>query len=289
MTLDVRARRSALYLPASNERAIQKARISPCDVVILDLEDAVTPDMKEVARDIAVRAVAEGGFGAREVVVRTNGLDTPWGQADLAQVGGVGPDVILVPKVNDAASVLAYDAALRHSRPDTRLWAMIETAMSIFRLEAIAACAGGTRLSGLVLGTNDLAKETGAELTVDRAPFTSVLGLSVIAARAHGLVVLDGVFNDLEDEEGFATQCRQGRRFGFDGKTVIHPRQIEPCNAAFSPSADEIAWSQAIVDAFERPENRDKGAIRLEGRMVERLHLDRARRTAAGAGFSKAN
>lgn len=276
-----RRRRSALYLPASNARAIEKARGLACDVVILDLEDAVAPDAKAMARDQAIAAVRERGFGSRELVVRVNGVDTEWGADDLAALADAKPDAILVPKVDDAAGLARYAAALAGS--DTPLWAMIETARSIFRLDEIAATAIDGPLAGFVMGTNDLAKEMGAELDVARAPFLGMLALSVAAARAYGLTILDGVFNDIEDADGLATQLRQAVAFGFDGKTLIHPGQVAACNTAFTPNADAVTRARAVVEAFATPENAAKGAIRLDGRMVERLHLHQARRTLAAA------
>lgn len=279
--MNIRPRRSALYLPASNPRALEKARTLPCDVVILDLEDAVAPDAKELARAQAVDAVRAGGFGAHELVVRVNGLETPWGADDLRALAGLAPDAVLVPKVSDGGDIAAYQAFLSETPETVRLWAMIETTRSLFRLDGIARMSADTRLSAFVLGTNDLAKEMGATLTTARLPFVGALGLAVAAARAYGLAILDGVFNELEDEAGLAEQCRQGAEFGFDGKTLIHPRQIEPCNAAFSPSVEAIRWAETILAAFDLPENAGKGAIRVEGRMVERLHLVAARRTLA--------
>jgi len=278
---DVRPRRSALYLPASNARAIEKARTAPCDAVILDLEDAVAPDMKPLAREQAVAAVKEGGFGRRELIVRANGLDTPWGADDLAAFAAAGPDAVLVPKISDGGEVRAADAFLKDAPEGTRLWVMIETARAAFRLDDIAAASGDTRLAGFVMGVNDLAKETGGEQGVLREPFQAILGLAVAAARAYGLAILDGVYNALDDDEGLAQQCFQGRRFGFDGKTLIHPRQIDICNSAFTPGEAEVEWARRIVAAFEEPENASKGAIRVDGKMVERLHLVQARRMIA--------
>lgn len=272
-----RPRRSALYLPASNAKAIAKARTLACDVVILDLEDAVAPDAKEIARDQAVAAVQEGGFGARELVVRVNGLETEWGAADLAAMGTCAPDAILVPKIMARADVDRYAARVASGTP---LWAMIETAGALFRLDEIA---GADRLAALVMGTNDLAKETGAQPGPDRLPFVGALGLAVAAARAHGIAILDGVYNAIDDDAGFCAEARQGVEFGFDGKTLIHPRQIELCNAAFLPAAAELAWARQIIAAFDHPENAAKGAIRVEGRMVERLHLHQAHRVLAAA------
>lgn len=275
--MTARPRRSALYLPASNTKAIAKARTLPCDVVILDLEDAVAPDAKAMARDQAVAAVQEGGFCSRELVVRVNALETEWGHADLAALGASAPDAILVPKITGRADIERYAAAAAGKTP---LWAMIETAAALFRLDEIAA---SDRLAALVMGTNDLAKEMGAQPGPLRLPFVGALGLAVAAARAHGLAVLDGVFNAIEDDGGFTAEARQGVEFGFDGKTLIHPRQIELCNAAFRPDAAAIAWAEEIVAAFDQPENAAKGAIRLEGKMVERLHLDHAHRVLAAA------
>ena len=275
--MTIRRRRSALYLPASNQRAIAKARELPADVIILDLEDAVAPDAKADARAQAVAAVAEGGFGTRELVVRINGLDTEWGEADLAALSWAETAAVLVPKIAAAADLVAYRSKVGGSTP---LWAMIETAASLFRLDEIAAAEG---LEAFVMGTNDLAKETGARLGGSRLPFVGALGLAVAAARANGIAIFDGVFNDFDDEEGFTAEARQAVEFGFDGKTLIHPRQIGPCNRAFSPDEAEIAWARKILSAFDEPENAAKGAIRVDGKMVERLHLHRARSVLAAA------
>jgi len=276
--IDARPRRSALYMPASNARAVEKARDLPCDVVILDLEDAVAPDAKVEARALAAAAVQAGGFGSREVVIRINGLDTLWGAEDLAAAARAAPDAILVPKVSSAADVAACDGALVGK---TRLWAMIETCAAVFALDAIAATAATTRLGAWVIGTNDLAKEMRCRPGVDRAPLLGPLSLAVAAARGQGLAILDGVFNEIQDEAGFERQCAQGLAFGFDGKTLIHPKQVEPANRAFSPAPDEVAWARAVVEAFDLPENSAKGVLRLDGRMVERLHLAEAQRLLA--------
>ncbi len=276
-----RPRRSALYLPAANPKALAKARTLPVDVVILDLEDSVAPEYKPEARAMAVAAVAEGGFGRRELVVRTNGLATPWGADDLAAVAVAGPDAVLVPKVSSAEEVGQYDAALAAAPPRTRLWIMIETCACLPRLHELAACAADTRLAGFVLGTNDLAKEMHARLTPARTPFLPVLTMAVIAARAHGLVVLDGVCNEFRDLALFRAEAEQGLEFGFGGKTLIHPDQVEPCNAVFSPSAAEVAWAEAVEAAFALPENAGKGAIKIEGKMAELLHLEQAQRVLA--------
>ena len=281
MTKPFRPRRSALYLPASNPKALAKARTLPADVVILDLEDAVAPENKAEARAMAVTAVAEGGFGQRELVVRANGLDTEWGADDLA--AAAGPDAVLVPKVSSPAEVRAYDAALAAAPAHTRLWIMIETCACLPVLYDLAACASDTRLAGFVLGTNDLAKEMRARPGPARTPFLPILTMAVAAARAHGLVVLDGVCNEFRDLDRFAAEAAQGLEFGFDGKTLIHPDQIAPCNAVFSPDAAEIAWAEAVEAAFALPENAGKGAIKVDGKMVELLHLDQARRVLAVA------
>jgi len=275
---NVRPRRSALYLPASNAKALEKARTLDCDVVILDLEDSVAPETKESARKQAVEAVQAGGFGRRELVVRVNGLDTPWGKDDLRALAVVAPDAILVPKVNDDADIHRYNAALGAMSASVNLWAMIETAKCLFRLDEIAAASAHSRLSLFVMGTNDLAKEMGAALTIARAPFLGALALTVAAARAYGLGILDGVFNGIDDDAGLLAQLQQGLEFGFDGKTLIHPRQIQSCNEVFTPSADMISWAKSVIAAFELPENADKGAIRVDGKMVERLHLAQAKR-----------
>lgn len=284
MTDIARPRRSALYMPASNAKAIDKARSLACDVVILDLEDAVAPEAKETARAQAVEAVRAGGFGRREVVIRVNGLDTPWGADDLAAAAQAAPDAVLVPKVNSAADVAAYDAALKSAPAATRLWAMIETCASLFALSEIAGAASSTRLSCWVMGTNDLAKEMRCRQTPGREPFLGALGLSVAAARGAGLSILDGVYNDIENLEGLEAVCEQGVDFGFDGKTLIHPKQVEICNRVFSPAAAEVDWARSVIAAFGLPENKGKGAIRVEGRMAELLHLAQAERLVAVAG-----
>lgn len=281
MTAPARPRRSALYLPASNAKALAKARGLPVDTVILDLEDSVAPDGKEEARAMAVAAVREGGFGRREVVVRANGLNTPWGADDLAAIAAAGPDAVLVPKIDGVDDIRAYHAALAAAPAQTRLWVMIETCAVLPRLHDVAACTAGSRLAGFVLGTNDLAKEMRAQLLPGRVPFQPVLTMAVAAARAHGLVVLDGVCNEFRDLGAFRAEAEQGLLFGFDGKTLIHPDQIEPCNAVFSPSASELDWAARVVAAFAAPDNVGKGVIKLDGKMVELLHLDQARRLLA--------
>ena len=278
--MNIRPRRSVLYMPADNARALEKARSLPCDCVIIDLEDAVAPENKLAARAQAAATVRAGGFGGREVVIRVNGRDTPWGAEDLAAAVEAQPDAILVPKVNDAADVAAYDTAIS-GQP--RLWAMIETCASIFQLDAIGRAAANTRLDAWVIGTNDLAKEMRCRPGADRAPLLPALALAVTAARAHGITVIAGVFNDIGDAEGLARQCAQGADFGFDGKSLIHPGQVGPANTAFSPTAEEIDWAKAVVAAFALPENADKGVVKIGGKMTERLHLAQAQRALAVA------
>ena len=283
--MTIRPRRSVLYMPGSNARAIEKARTLPVDAVILDLEDSVAPDAKAAARRQVADAVTAGGFGAREVVVRVNGLDTPWHVDDVTVAAHAAPDAILVPKISTPNELDAIGQRLFDLKTDlrTRVWAMIETPLAIFNILALAAEAhdSETRLAAFVLGTNDLAKETRARIVPGRAPMLPWLMSCVAAARIYGIDVLDGVYNDLGDNEGFARECAQGREMGFDGKTLIHPGQIAPCNAAFSPSEDEVGQARKIIAAFERPENRDKGVVQIDGRMIERLHADMARRTLA--------
>ncbi|RXD05838.1 CoA ester lyase [Sphingomonas sp. UV9] len=261
-------------MPASNARAIAKARTLDCDVVILDLEDAVAPDEKAGARDRVVEAVREGGFGTRELVVRINGLGTPWYEDDVAAVRRIGVDAVLVPKVSYPTDLEAVRGSLGENGPP--IWAMIETCAAILSLPALSGAAWANRLTALVAGTNDLAKEMRCRLGPDRTPLVPALASIVIAARAIGIVALDGVCNALDDPARFGAECAQGAMLGFEGKTLIHPSQIQAANAGFGPSEDELAWASAIVAAFARPENADKGAIRLDGQMVERLHLAEA-------------
>jgi citrate lyase subunit beta/citryl-CoA lyase len=281
----IRPRRSALYMPGSNARAIEKARTLPADVVIFDLEDAVAPDVKEQAREQVRAAVSAGGFGRRELVIRINALETSWGKADLAAAAAAAPDAILVPKVSSAETLAAVGLRLRElgAAERTRVWAMIETPLAILHAEAIASAARDvdTRLACLVMGTNDLAKDTRTRLLPGRAAMLPWMMTALAAARAHGIDILDGVYNNLSDVEGFRAECEQGRDCGFDGKTLIHPDQIAAANEIFAPSVEEVDNARAIVAAFEQPENAGKGAISLNGRMVERLHAEMARRTLA--------
>ncbi|WP_260922257.1 HpcH/HpaI aldolase/citrate lyase family protein [Novosphingobium sp. 9] len=278
-----RPRRSALFMPASNPRAIEKARSLPCDVVILDLEDAVAPDAKAAARAAAVEAVNAGGFGTRELVVRVNALDTAWGADDLAALSQTGVDAVLAPKVDSAEDVARFNAHLTGAHQGLALWAMIETCTAMLSLREIAASAATSRLGAFVVGTNDLAKEMRAERTPCRTPFLPFFSLTVAAARAHGLAVLDAVCNDFRDLDAFEAEARQGRMFGFDGKSLIHPAQIAPANAVFGPSPERIAQAQAILAAFALPENAGKGAVDIDGQMVERLHLEEAQALLAMA------
>jgi citrate lyase subunit beta / citryl-CoA lyase len=284
--MTVRSRRSVLYMPGSNARALEKARELPADCLILDLEDAVAPEAKEQARGATVKAL-ENGFGDREVMVRINGLDTRWWVDDLNTVlsGARKPDAILVPKISDPNQLedLASRFVDLHTDPHVRIWAMMETPLAMLNAGRIAGASldSETRLSGFVMGTNDLAKDTRARLVPGRAPMLPWLMTCVAAARAFGLGILDGVYNDLGNAEGFVEECKQARDLGFDGKTLIHPRQIEPCNYAFSPSADEIAVARKMIAAFELPENANKGVVQIDGKMVERLHADMAKQTVA--------
>jgi citrate lyase subunit beta/citryl-CoA lyase len=281
--LTARPRRSVLYMPGSNARAMEKAREIPADALILDLEDAVAPDAKDEARAQVVAAVKAGGYGKREIAIRVNGLDTPWGTEDIKAAVAAKPDAILVPKINSAEDVARADAALTAAgaSPTLQLWCMIETPLAILNIQSIAAKRQGTRMTLWVMGTNDIAKELRAAHTPDRVPMLASLGLSVIAARAYGLVILDGVYNDIKNEAGFAAICEQGRDMGFDGKTLIHPSQVLPCNTIFSPDPETVAFARKTIEAFELPENKGKGVLKVDGRMVEILHAEIAKRTVA--------
>lgn len=269
--------RSVLYLPASNARAIQKARTLDCDVAVLDLEDAVAPEAKADARAAAVQAVRDGGFGPR-LGVRINGLDTDWGLDDLAAMKAAGAKLVVAPKVETPEMVHALTAGLARG---SALWAMIETPRALLALAEIASADGA--LDGLMLGVNDLAKALGTGTSSDREPFKPWLAMLVATARANGLLAVDGVFNRIDDAQGLAAEAAQGRLYGFDGKSLIHPSQIAAANAAFSPSENEVAQARAIVAAFAAPEAKGQGAIRVNGAMVERLHLDQAQALLARA------
>jgi len=283
--MTIRPRRSVLYMPGSNAKAIAKARSLPVDAIILDLEDSVAPEAKAAARDQVCAAVSAGGFGPREVVIRVNGLDTAWGEADIAAAAAAGPDAVLLPKVSTAVDVDRLNDRLRQGgAPDrTQIWAMIETTLGILNLQEIAATARqpGGRLGCFVVGLNDLVKETGIELDAHRTAALYWLSASMTAARAYGIDVLDGVWNAFRDMEGYHRECLQGRALGFNGKTIIHPDQASAANAAFQPEAAEVAWARKIIAAFELPENKGRAVIGLEGKMVEILHRDAALRTVA--------
>ena len=281
--MTIRPRRSVLYIPGTNERALQKAKSIAADALILDLEDSVSPDAKPKARANVEQAVKAGNYGKRELVIRINGLDTAWGSDDLAMAVTADPHAVLVPKIKTAEDVIHVQHLLRQlgARPHLQIWGMIENPLSILNIDAIAGQKQTTALSCLVLGTNDLIKETRATAAGERFALVPWLSMTVLAARAHGLVVIDGVYNDLRDETGFQKECAQGRNLGMDGKTLIHPTQVETCNAVFSPLPDEIVWSRRIIDRFGLAENASRGVITVDGRMVERLHLAMAERIVA--------
>ncbi len=271
-----RPRRSVLYMPASNERALEKAKTLPVDGLILDLEDAVGPDHKESARENACAAASSGKYGARELTIRVNGIGTQWHARDLAAACGAGPDGIVVPKVGSAQQVRDLVSAMEaHGAPEhTTLWAMVETPGAILDVAELAS--SSDRLAVLVMGTNDLLKELGARHVPGRAPLATALSMAVLAARAAGIAILDGVYNDVKDAEGFAAECVAGRDMGFDGKTLIHPGQVQPCNAVFAPSAEEVEDARGVLAAWE--ERSGSGVVTFRGRMVENLHVDIARR-----------
>jgi citrate lyase subunit beta/citryl-CoA lyase len=274
---EFRPRRSVLYMPSANERALEKAKTLPCDALILDLEDSVAPDAKPAARESACAAVRSGAYGQREVTIRVNGADTEWHAADLAAACAAGPDAIVVPKVDSADAVRELvEAMARHDAPaHTKLWAMLETPYAVLHAEEIAAAAD--RLTVLVLGTNDLVKELYAEHVPGRAPILTALSTSVLAARAAGKVILDGVYNDVKDTDGFLAECRQGREMGFDGKTLIHPGQLAGANEAFAPSEQAVEDARGILQAWA--DGKGSGVVTYNGRMIESLHVASARRT----------
>jgi citrate lyase subunit beta/citryl-CoA lyase len=280
MSGEVRLRRSVLFMPASNARALARARTLPADALVFDLEDAVAPDAKPEARRMAVAAASAGGYAPREVVIRVNGLDTPWGRDDLAAVAGSGADAILLPKVESATTVHDALGVLKKTGAPAglTLWAMLETPRGILRAEAIATA---PRVAALVMGTSDLTKDLRARHTPDRLPLVTSLGLCVLAARAHGLAALDGVHLDLDDEAGFLAACRQAAAMGFDGKTLIHPKTIAVANEAFAPAPDEVARARRIIDAHADAVARGQGVVVVDGRLVENLHVQEARRVVA--------
>lgn len=277
----MRPRRSVLYMPGANERALAKAATLPADALILDLEDAVAPDAKLEARARVVAAAGSGDYGERAVAIRVNALGTPWHDEDVRTIATSGADAMVVPKVDSAHDVDRIVAALdRAGAPaELEIWAMIETPRGVFAAREIAQAS--PRLTTFVLGTNDLVKELQARFVPGRAPLLAALSTVVLAARATDKVVLDGVFNDLSDDDGFAAECRQGRDLGFDGKTLIHPRQLAPANAAFSPTDDEVDWARRVIAAFDDATAAGRGVATVDGRLIENLHVDQARRTLA--------
>jgi citrate lyase subunit beta/citryl-CoA lyase len=271
-----RPRRSVLYMPSSNERALEKAKSLPVDGLILDLEDAVAPDAKPAARDNACGAAGSGEYGRREVTIRINAAGTEWHEDDLAAVSAAGPDAIVVPKVDSGDAVRTLVSAMeRHGAPDhTMLWAMVETPYAMLHAHEIASASD--RLAVLVMGTNDLTKELYAEHVPGRQPLLTGLGLALLAARAAGKAIVDGVYNDVKNTEGFLEECRQGREMGFDGKTLIHPGQVEGANSAFAPSEQAVEDARGILQAWE--DGKGSGVVTYNGRMVENLHVESAQR-----------
>jgi citrate lyase subunit beta/citryl-CoA lyase len=278
MTRTNRPRRSVLYVPGSNARALEKARGLAADGLILDLEDAVAPDAKERARAAVATAVAAGGYGRREVLLRVNALETPWGQDDLVAAAGMAIDGVLLPKVESVDTIRQAEAVLaaNNARADLVLWCMIETPLGVIRVTEIAGA--GERLGGLVMGTSDLAKDLNARQTQDRAPMMVSLGLCLLAARAYGRAILDGVHLDLSDEAGFVAACRQGAELGFDGKTLIHPKTIIAANEIFGPSPDDVDWSRRVIAAHREAVAKGEGVAVLDGKLIEQLHVESARR-----------
>ena len=283
MAAALRPRRSVLYMPGSNARALEKARTLAADALILDLEDAVAPDAKALAREQVAAAIKQGGFGPRETIMRVNGLDTEWGAADMKAACAAGPDAILVPKISSAEDIMRADHALKTGGAPTHtaLWAMMETPRAMLDALSIAEAAKGTRLACFVMGTNDLAKETRAQIVPGRAPMDAWLMACVAAARIAGIDIIDGVYNHISDMDGFERECREARERGFDGKTLIHPSQIEPANRLFAPTEADVTWARTLIAAFEQKENAHKGALQIDGKMVERLHTEMGRRTVA--------
>src|SRR5580692_897301 len=278
-------RRSLLFMPGSNSRALEKARILAADCIILDIEDSVAPEFKGLARDQIAKEIAAGGFGKREIWVRTNALDTPFWAADVKMAAKAKPHAILVPKVSSIDDIRTIKNALGEANadPSIRVWAMIETARAVLHAEELAAASRDVerRLSGFVFGPNDISRETRIRMQPGRAIMLPMITHCILAARAYGLEILDGPYSDFSSVDGFSQECTQARDLGFDGKTLIHPGQIEACNAIFTPPAEEVERARKVIAAFEKPENAARGAISLDGQMVERLHADMARRTIA--------
>ncbi|MDF1719639.1 MAG: CoA ester lyase [Minwuia sp.] len=281
MSASVRPRRSVLYMPGSNTRAMEKAKTIAADAIILDLEDAVSPDAKATARQQIGDALAGGGYGRREMIVRINGQDTPWGADDMAAIATSGADAILVPKINDAETVQSLVAAMdKAGAPASMaLWCMMETPIGILNAKEIAAAS--SRVAVWVMGTNDIAKDTGALHTPMRLPMITAMGICMLAARAYGIQILDGVYNDIKDEDGFRDICQQGLELGFDGKTLIHPSQVAPCNDVFSPTEAQLEMASRIVAGFEEAQREGKGVVTVDGRMIENLHVEQAKKQLA--------
>ena len=279
---DLRPRRSVLYMPSSNERALEKAKSIPCDALIFDLEDAVAPDAKESARVNAVAAAGSGEYGHREVTIRCNGLDTPWGTDDITAAASSGASAVVIPKVDSAAYLDEIARSLVDAgAPDhMSIWAMVETPTAILDVRAIA---GHARVDVLVMGTNDLIKELRTGIAADRAPLVPHLATAVLGAREAGKVILDGVYNDVRNPDGFLAEARQGQLLGFDGKTLVHPSQVEPTNDVWAPDDDEIDYSRRVIAEFEAAEAEGRGVLTVDGRMIENLHVDNARRVLAVA------
>ena len=283
MSKTVRPRRSVLYMPGANTRALEKARTLPADVLIFDLEDAVAPEAKDTARANVVLAAESKAYGKREIAIRCNGLGTPWAEADIEAIAGSGADAILVPKVESASQVTHVVSLLdtAGAPPEMAVWAMMETPKGILRAEEVAGA--HPRLGLFVMGTNDLVKDMRARHTPMRLPMVTALGIGMLAARAHDLTILDGVYNDIKDVEGFRAVCQQGLELGFDGKTLIHPSQVEPCNEVFAPSPAELEMAGRIVEAFRKAQAEGKGVVTVDGRMIENLHVEQAERALAMA------
>ena len=277
-----RPRRSVLYMPAANQRALEKAKDIPADALIFDLEDAVAPDAKELAREQACNAAASSDYGNRELTIRCNGLDTPWGREDILAAAEAAPSAVVIPKV-DGPEYLAQGSEVLDEGGDpaaTEIWAMVETPAGILCVDQIAQF---ERTAVLVMGTNDMAKELRASITQDRHALLPYLAMCLLAARAADVGILDGVYNDIKNEEGFEQVCRQGAEMGFDGKTLIHPSQVAPTNESFSPSLDELDFHQRVIEEFEAAQNEGRGVLTVDGKMIENLHVDEARRAIAMA------
>lgn len=281
MSATPRPRRSVLFMPGSNARALDKARGLPADALIFDLEDAVAPDQKVVARQQVVQTLKAGGYGKRELIVRVNGLTTPWGEADVQALANAGADALLIPKAENKQIVNSIEGRMQAAgAPEsTAIWCMIETPMGVLKAEEIASAS--PRLGALVMGTSDLAKDLHCLHTPDRAPFMTSLSWCILAARAYGLAILDGVHLDLADDDGFAETCRRGREMGFDGKTLIHPKTVAPANAVYAPDGDAVAWSRRVIAAHEEAARKGQGVVLLDGQLIENLHVEDARRVVA--------